>query len=160
MERYNMRLVGKKEIYIPYNCYGFSFINSKRVREVTGPKHLNPDWIRWELHRVWLVEGTLKPGLRHIYQTRRFYLDEDSWNLAATEMYDAHGNMFRIQFAFQNPMYDVLATNGDHRVIYDVIAGIYSVDFWWGAYDGYRRFNKPLPARDWAPQALAGSGIR
>ena len=158
MERYEMKLVGKKEVYIPYNDYDLAF-SKRSMDQVMGPKHLNPDPIRWELHRVWVVEGTLKPGARHIYKTRRFYLDEDSWNVAAAETYDNQGSMFRIQFGFQVPMYDALAANGEMRVEYDVISGVYSLDFWWGGMDGYRRFIKPLPNREWAPQAIAGGGV-
>jgi hypothetical protein len=30
------------------------------------------DYVRWELHRVWVVEATLAPGKRHVIPRRRF----------------------------------------------------------------------------------------
>jgi hypothetical protein len=74
MERFNMKLIGKKHMYVPYNSYNVTFTPPDKL---FGPKHINPDVVRWELHRVWVVEGALKPGKRHIYRKRRFYLDED-----------------------------------------------------------------------------------
>jgi hypothetical protein len=37
---------------------------------------------------VWVVEATLKPGERHIYKRRVFYIDEDSWQVVLTDQYD------------------------------------------------------------------------
>ncbi len=55
------------------------------------PYHINQEYPRYELHRVWVIEANLKPGTRHVYQRRRFYIDEDSWGIVATELYDARG---------------------------------------------------------------------
>ena len=43
------------------------------------PGHLNPEHLRYELHRVWVVEATVKDGERHIYAQRNFFIDEDTW---------------------------------------------------------------------------------
>ena len=51
-------------------------------QNVLKPKHVNPDLERWELHRVWVVEATLKEGKRHIYAKRVFYVDEDTLDRA------------------------------------------------------------------------------
>ena len=77
MDRYNWKLVGKKEMIIPYGGYNVTY--HKPTADVTKPNHINPDLVRWELHRVWVVEATLKEGARHVYHKRIFYLDEDSW---------------------------------------------------------------------------------
>ena len=87
MDRYNWKLVGKKEMYIPYGNYRLTY--HKNPADLTKPNHLNPDFVRWELHRVWVVEATLKEGARHIYAKRVFYLDEDSWLAVASDQYDA-----------------------------------------------------------------------
>ena len=76
MDRYDFKLVGKQEMLVPYNS--FKLVFAKDPMAVTTPNHLNPDYVRWELHRVWVVEATLKEGKRHIYAKRVFYVDEDS----------------------------------------------------------------------------------
>lgn len=63
LERFDWKLVGKKEMYIPYNSN--RTLVPTEDSDVLGPKHLNPDTVRWELHRVWVVEAELQPGQRH-----------------------------------------------------------------------------------------------
>lgn len=79
-DRYDWTLVGKKEIYIPYNNYRITSPEVK-YKDLLTPFHVNPAYTRYELHRVWVVEGKLKPGARHIYSKRVLFLDEDSWGL-------------------------------------------------------------------------------
>jgi hypothetical protein len=78
MERYDFKLVGKKEMIVPYNDY--QAVYQSKQDDLLKPNFLNPDLVRWELHRVWVVEATLKEGKRHVYSKRTFYLDEDSWS--------------------------------------------------------------------------------
>lgn len=103
MLRYDWKLIGKKEIYIPYNNYRFDSAAIKHS-ELLQPKHVNPDYMRYELHRVWVVEATLKEGERHLYAKRRFYIDEDNWLIAATDAYDGRGDLWRV--GIQNTIYD------------------------------------------------------
>ena len=78
----NWKLIGKKEIYVPYNAYKLHDKNLT-YEEILTPLHLNPDVLRYELHRVWVIEATLKSGMRHIYKKRVHYIDEDSWHMIA-----------------------------------------------------------------------------
>ncbi|GAA0691024.1 DUF1329 domain-containing protein [Marinobacterium maritimum] len=99
-DRYDWKLVGKKEMYIPYNGYDLvsAYGTGKLTKEdaiASDPKDL---W-RWELHRVWVVEATLKEGTRHIYAKRTFYIDEDTWNISLTEKYDGKGELWRYTWA-------------------------------------------------------------
>ena len=57
--------------------------------------HINQDLARYELHRVWVVDATLKPGTSHIYSRRTFYIDEDSWQILAIDQYDGRGQLWR-----------------------------------------------------------------
>ena len=77
-DRYNWELKGKQELYVAYNNY---HLHSDKVsyEDILQPGHINPDLTRFEKHRVWVVEATLKPEFRHIYQKRVFFIDEDSW---------------------------------------------------------------------------------
>ena len=134
MDRYDWKLIGKKEMYVPYSNYRLTY--HKPVSDITKANHLNPDLVRWELHRVWVVEGTLKPDKRHIYSKRTFYLDEDSWTALASDQYDARGQLYRSSFAFQSQSYDVQAPFDTTFAIYDFTSGAYNITGLFGSYDG------------------------
>ena len=160
LDRYDWKLVGKREMIVPYNEYKLVFAPGKR-EDVARKGHVNPDLERWELHRVWVVEATLKPGKRHIYQKRTFYIDEDSWAAVAADSYDARGQLYKGVFAPTAFAYDAQAMNNTTTyIIYDLIAGLYAVGGHCGVYGGTKFHDKPFPARDWTPDALAGAGIR
>ena len=95
-ERYDWKLVGKKEIYVPYNSYRLHHAKVK-PDDVIRPLHINQDLARYELHRVWVVESTLKTGERHIYKRRTLYIDEDSWQILAVDCYDNRDQLWRVQ---------------------------------------------------------------
>lgn len=157
MERYNFKLIGKKEIFVPYNAYNAVYMSTSD--ELCGPKHLNPDRVRYELHRVWVVEATLKPGKRHVYQKRTFYLDEDSWAGLAADNYDARGQLYRTSFSFFTYSYDVKASFNATTFSYDLIAGTYSLNVNLGG-NGNLKYHAPFSEKEWSPDSLAGSGIR
>ncbi len=103
MDRYDWKLIGKQEMFIPYHAYRFDE-PGLAYEKLLPSRHMNPDYMRYELHRVWVVEATLKEGMRHVYSKRRFYIDEDNWLIVAAEAYDGHGELWRI--GFQNTLYD------------------------------------------------------
>ncbi len=158
MERFDFKLVGKKAVIIPYNTYKLLYYS--QPDELLKPNHLNPDLVRWELHRVWIVEATLKPGKRHIYTKRRFYLDEDSWAAIASDSYDARDQLYRTTFGYMAPSYEVPAPFSDVASHYDLNSGQYALNSWPAPGGGGFRNAEPLPEREWTPDALAGSGIR
>jgi len=157
MDRFDFKLVGKKELYVPYNAY--AAVYKAKQSELLKPNHVNPDFVRWELHRVWVVEATLREGKRHVYSKRVFYLDEDSWAALASDEYDARGQMYRSGFAYMAPSYDLPAPYTDMFSHHDLVAGIYSIT---GliAETGGLRHTKPLAEREWTADSLAGTGIR
>jgi hypothetical protein len=95
-ERYEWKLVGKKEMYVPYNAYKLHWAKVK-PDEVIRPLHINQDLARYELHRVWVVDSTLKPGQRHLYKRRTLYVDEDSWQIIGVDCYDNRDQLWRVQ---------------------------------------------------------------
>jgi len=158
MDRYDFKIVGKKEMIVPYNCYKLVYESTKD--KAFGPKFINPDYVRWELHRVWVVEATLKPGKRHIYKKRVFYLDEDSWHSLASDQYDGNNSLYRIGFAYITPSYDELAPYALTHGFYDLIANSYTLNFYAAENGGVKFFSKPFPLKERTPDSLAGSGIR
>lgn len=105
-DRYDWTLVGKQELYIPYNSYK---LHSKDVKyeDILKPGHINPDLARYELHRVWVVEGKLKLGAKNIYSRRTLYLDEDSWQAAVIDHYDEDNQLWRVSEAHAMNYYEV-----------------------------------------------------
>jgi hypothetical protein len=158
LDRFDFKLVGKKEMFIPYDNYRGNFFPGKR-EEVLKPNHFNPDFMRWELHRVWVVEATLKPGKRHVYSKRVFYADEDSWIAHLSDEYDARGQLYRGVIAATAFAYERQAMSISLQMGYDLIAGIYTPQGLCGFYYGTKQVD-PFPARDWQPDSLAGAGIR
>jgi hypothetical protein len=157
MDRFDFKLIGKKEMFVPYNAY--AAVYEAKQDELLKPNHLNPDLVRWELHRVWVVEATLRPGKRHVYSKRVFYLDEDSWAALASDQYDARGQLYRAGFAYMAPSYDVPAPYTDMFGHYDLVARIYSLTGFIAETGGLRH-TKPLAEREWTADGLAGAGIR
>lgn len=125
--KYNWKLVGKQELYIPYNAYKMVDANVPYA-DILKTNHINSDYARYELHRVWKVEGTLKDNERHIYAKRTFYIDEDSWQVSVADHYDNRGELWRIseghplQFVGVNTQWLVGTTN------YDLFTNKYVVD--------------------------------
>lgn len=157
MERYTFKLVGKQEMVVPYNTYKLAYDTTQEA--LFKPEHLNPDLVRWEKHRVWVVEAALAPGKRHVYSKRRFYIDEDSWMILAADEYDARGQLYRTGFAYQTPRYDLPAPNASVFGHYDLISGIYTL-VGWAAQTGGVKFVEPLGDKDWTADAIAGNGLR
>ncbi|TBV03789.1 DUF1329 domain-containing protein [Phytopseudomonas dryadis] len=125
-DRYDWKLVGKKEIYIPYNNYKVTS-PAVKYKDLLQVGHLNPAFTRNELHRVWVVEGTLKPGARHIYSKRTLYLDEDSWQAAVVDQYDGRGELWRVSMAYLKNYYELPTTWSALDVFHDLQARRYHV---------------------------------
>jgi hypothetical protein len=104
--RYNWTLKGKKELYIPYNSYK---LHSDKLEydDILKPGHINPEHTRYEKHRVWVVEANLKDNTRHIYKKRVFYIDEDSWQVQVTDIYDNRDQLYRVAMAYGLNYYEV-----------------------------------------------------
>ncbi len=126
LDRYNWKLVGKKEIYIPYHSYE---INSPehRYTDIIGAGHINQSLARYELHRVWVVEATVKDGQRHQFARRTFYLDEDSWSIAAVDCYDNRDQLWKLQEAHLITLPFIPTVTGIPEIIYDLQTNRYFV---------------------------------
>ena len=158
-ERYDWKLVGKQEMIVPYNAY---MLHSNKVKndDIIKPLHVNQGLARYELHRVWVVDATLKPGQRHLYKRRTFYIDEDSWQILMADCYDDRDQLWRVQEAHSIEYYDVPTFWTTLELTYDLQAGRYlalgldneepkTVDF------GVKR-----TAADFTPAAIARRGTR
>jgi hypothetical protein len=105
-DRFEWKLLGKREIYIPYNAYRLHG-DDVGAEDILRIGHINPELARYELHRVWVVEGALKQGQTHVYSRRVFYVDEDSWQIAVADLYDSDGKLWREAEAHALNYYEV-----------------------------------------------------
>ena len=157
-DRYDWKLVGKKEIYIPYNSYKI-MDRSAKYSEIINPGHINQDFARYELHRVWHVQGTLKKGARHIYAKRDLFVDEDSWQVAVADHYDNRGELWRVseghamQFVNANTTWYVANTS------YDLISGRYVAELNNEERDAMI-FGEKMKRKEFTTSALRRSGRR
>ncbi|MGI4748003.1 MAG: DUF1329 domain-containing protein [Janthinobacterium lividum] len=115
-DRYDIKLVGKKEQYVPYDNNGMDSVPASRL---LGPNYLNPPDTRWELHRVWILDFTLAAGKRHLLPHRRVYLDEDTWQGTTSEDYDGNGTLAKIGQAFPHEVPTFPGTFAASNVFYD-----------------------------------------
>ncbi len=160
MERYNFKLMGKKEMYVPYNNYKLLYA-ANHEKDALKANHVNPDLVRWELHRVWVVEASLKPGKRHLYPRQIFYLDEDSWTASLADKYDGRGQLYRVGVNYMTPSYDVPAPFQGNFSIHDLVTNSYVINgFPVAGKKGILYPGHPFPARDWTADSLSGEGVR
>ena len=158
MDRFSWTLVGKKEMYIPYNNYKAD--SSKTlVSDLVKPGHINPDYIRNELHRVWVIESKLKPGQRHIFSRRTMYLDEDSWQIVGVDAYDGAGTLWRYSEALPINYYEVPTLWTTLETHHDLKSGRY-ISGLLDNQDKPRDFSFQSTPADYSPQNLRDSGVR
>lgn len=151
-DRFEWELLGKRELLIPYNAYR---LHSGDIGpgDILGRNHIEPGLARYELHRVWVVQGTLKAGEKHVYSRRVFYVDEDSWQIAVAESYDSKGRLWRVNEAHAVNFYDVPVLWSTLEVYQDLLAERYLVT----GLDNDRtvvRFSEGSDPREFSPNAL------
>jgi hypothetical protein len=159
MDRFDWKLVGKQEMIIPYNS-NRTLVPEKDADLVGGGHHLNPDHVRWELHRVWVVEATLRDGQRHTSPKSRYYIDEDSWILVWGDRWDAKGQLARSQFNIPVAMPDVPAQVSVTWGTYDHVARTLFVALVMNEQKSQFKLQKRYPDVTFTPDAMAGEGVR
>ena len=159
-DRYNWTVVGKKEIYIPYNNYKITH-PSVSYKELLQAGHINPAFTRSELHRVWVIEGNLRDGSRHVYSKRRFYLDEDSWQIVLADEYDSRGELWKVSIAYLKNFYEVPTTWTALDVFHDLQGRRYHVQNLDNEEDATIDFSLAAPDDSYfKPAALRRRGVR
>jgi len=128
--RFDFEAPVRKEMFVPYNNYKLTN-KDKKFDEIFGEDHVNQDNIRYELHRVWVIDTTLKSGLRHLYKRHTAYFDEDTWVGLGFEAYDAKDRLWRVgeQYNVFIPGANITTPVGDMQV--DLINGRYTTFPYW-----------------------------
>jgi hypothetical protein len=156
-DHHEYKLVGKKEVFIPYNN---NRANAAAPEDLFKPGFMNPDLVRWELHRVWEIEANLAPGKRHVVAKRKLYLDEDTWQIILMDGWDAQGQFWRMAYTLTQLAPDVPALVGNIAWgVYNLQTGGYYLN---AATNGAKQF-KVVPRRPdsfFSPEELANVGAR
>jgi hypothetical protein len=153
IDRFDWTLIGKQELYIPYDCYKAD--SGIGPRDIFAAGHVNPAYVRWELHRTWVVEGVRRKGRAHMYARRVFYVDEDSWNIVLADAYDGRGELWRTSMALTIDAYDVPGVVQRLTVHHDLPTGRY-VSF----KPEVTVFGKVKPDSFFTPEQMRGMGKR
>ena len=125
-DHFDWKMLEKKEIYIPYNNEALSSKNL-RYKDILHKGHINPELTRYELHRVWVIEATLKDKWRHVYSKRRFYIDEDSWQVMAVDQYNKQGKLWRVSLSYTKFFEEMPGIFPVINVFHDLISEQYHV---------------------------------
>ena len=158
MDRYDWEVMGKREMLVPYNSYK-AHSGDLAPDDLVQPGHLNPDYMRYELHRVWVVEATIKDGTRHIHPRRTFYMDEDSYQIVLVDHYDQRGELWRLSEAHTINFYDVPTYWATIEAHMDLQSGRYVAN----GIDNDEQvitFDEALSPSNYTPQALRTRGRR
>ena len=158
-ERYDWKLLGKKEIYVGYNSYRLHS-NSLKYTDILKKNHINQDLARYELHRVWVVDSTLKPGTSHIYSRRTLYVDEDSWQILAVDCYDSRGQLYRAQEAHAINYYELPNLWTTLEVVMDLSNGRYLAMGLQNEESKSADFSAKRTPADYQPSVLQMRGVR
>ncbi len=157
LDHYDFKLVGKKELYVPYNN---NRLYTKPAREVLGRTHANPDDLRYELHRVWVVEGVLAKGQHDIIARRRLYLDEDTWLAVYSDSWDDQGKLWKFGQATMYLMPEVPAVILGSQFVYDFELGGYVYSFAFNDAPAAYKVTAPHSPTLFTPASLSARSIR
>jgi hypothetical protein len=158
MSRFDWKIAGKKELYIPYNDN--RELQPKSDDVMLSKTGLNPDYVRWELHRVWVVEAALRQGQRHQVSRAMYYCDEDTWRCHLGDRWDAKGQLWKTLWLHNFVAPDFPAVIDGSFGFNDLLSGTAYIN---GVFN-----NKSAPItlvpkfqdNTFSPDALAGEGVR
>ena len=157
-ERYNWELVGKREMYVPYNAYRLHS-NDLKYKDILKKGHIDQNLARYELHRVWVIDATLKDGLSHQYKRRTFYIDEDSWQALVVDQYDKSDRIWRVSEGHGINYYDVKNFWTTLETHYDLQSSRY-IAFGLDNESEMYRLDVSHDTKDFTSRALRSSGVR
>ena len=158
LDRFDWKIAGKKEMFIPYN--GNRFLQPRSDAEVMAKNHLNPDHVRWELHRVWVVDAALRQGQRHQAPKSRYYCDEDTWNCVLADRWDANGQLWKTLWAQTFVAPDLPGSPIGSFGFNDLVSGAAFVSNLYNSKAGQYAVKPRFPEDHFTPDAMVGSGVR
>jgi len=159
-DRYDWKIVGKQEVFIPYNAYKLANKKLKYKDDIIRKSTVNPDLMRYELHRVWVVEANLKANSKHTYAKRVFYLDEDSWTVVYEDVYDTRKQLYRVGIHPLIQFYDAKVPWYRANIWHDLSNGSYLLSLLDNDIKAPWLFNQKAKWADFQPDALRRAGTK
>ena len=156
LDRFDWKLSGTKELFIPYNN---NKLFSVKDADLLG-KVPNPDHVRWELHRVWVVDATLRAGQRHQAPKSRYYCDEDTWQCMIGDRWDANGQLWKTLWSYNFVAPDLPGTVTGPMGFNDLLSGTAFIGNLYGSKAQQYTVKARIPDATFTPDALAGEGVR
>ena len=144
-------------MYIPYNNNRLVMAKDK---EALGKHFINPELVRWELHRVWEVEGTVRAGKRDVRPKRKLYLDEDTYIAVLGNTWDAQGTLWHTSIGFPWMQFEVPAVGMEVWATLDFIKGTYTFTPVGDQSSQIQTMDEPWPDSYYTPEALSRKGVR
>jgi hypothetical protein len=158
LDRFDWKLLGKREMYIPYN--GNRMMQPKSDTDILGRTYPNPDHFRWELHRVWVVEANLRNGQRHQAPRSRYYCDEDTWICVLGDRWDARGQLWKTLWAHTFVAPDLPGTLNGALGFVDLLSGTGYIGNLYNTKAAQHPLKLRYPDEVFTPDAMAGEGVR
>ena len=159
-DRYDWTLKGKQEMYISYNNVRIKG-DLTSIEDLVQNGHPNPAYLRYEKHRVWVLEAKLKSGMNHIYKTRVYYIDEDTWSIVYADLYDRREKLWRVSIAYLRHYPELPVTWAAMFVYHDLRKGAYFMQGNGDEKSGRIYFEKNLPGPNhFSPAALRRKSFR
>lgn len=157
IDRFDWKIVGKQEMYIPYNSN--RLLQPSKDDEILDAHHLKSDFLRWELHRVWVVEATVRPGKRHLASKLRYYCDEDTWMCVLGDRWDAKGELWKTLWLIPVVIPELPAVFGGTFGAVDLLSGTGFVST---VFNEGTQYTIKARQKDtlFTPDAMAGEGVR
>lgn len=156
MDRFNYKLLGRKEMFIPYNNNKVTYHCSPD--EAMKPHFVNPECLRWELHRVWVVKATLKPDKHSIYSKRMYYFDEDTYLGGLYAAWNQRGGLQRF-----GSLATLTLTRGGYGGTIPTLLTFYNYKtdsyFYLNIGLGFEMRDKLWPSSVFSPRTMRGMGV-
>ena len=158
LERFDWKIIGKKEMYIPYNAN--KHLEPDSPEDILDDRYIKPDYVRWELHRVWVVEASLREGQRHTSPKNLYYIDEDSWIAVLADRWDANNQLWRSLITLPITAPDLPGVMSTAWGYYDLLGGTYFVNVIMTGKKSQYEVMPTYPDRTFTPDAMRGEGVR
>ena len=158
LDRFDFKLAGKKEMFIPYN--GNRLLQPKTDAEVLAKTGVNPDAMRWELHRVWVVDAALRTGQRHPAAKSRYYCDEDTWVCVLADRWDSNGQLWKTLWSATFVAPDLPGTVIGSFGFNDLLSGTAYVGDLYNGKPAHYVVKPRYADTTFTPEAMAGDSVR
>jgi len=156
-DRYDWTYIGRQEAYLSANNYRLAQSDLEYKNIFTPGGHINQDLPRYELQRTEVIEANLRPGTRHLYPRRKFWIETDAWVVSNTSQYDAQGALWRVQETYSMTYYEVPVCGGSSVVAYDLNARRYLAGGFSNEEPPINFFAGELKEENFTPEALRQS---